>query len=283
MSGLRNGPSSKSRFLYPRGLCLDRERNLLVADCSNHVIRRIEFAGGIVSTVAGSKMGFENGDALVKARFRHPSSLVIRNDIIYVCDSGNRAIREIRNGMVSTLAVEFVHPRGIAVDTNGNILVADEGGNRIKRIHSDDGSTFTLPRSIECPIGITVASNGNIYVSTCHGFISYWNGDGWDVLSRGNQEIWSLRADSLGNLIFTQRNCIRKMNLSSGGVSTFAGSALAEVYDGGSLSEAIFDWPMGIVMDDSTIYVSDNMNHTIRRISLLGPWNKGKPPPLDTP
>ena len=69
--------------------------------------------------------GFVDGNALTEAKFNYPSSLAINDDIIYVSDTCNNAIRKISHGIVSTFATGFNYPYGITLDNNGNILVAD--------------------------------------------------------------------------------------------------------------------------------------------------------------
>ena len=85
--------------------------------------------------------------------------------------------------------------------------------------------------------------------------------------------------DSFNNILFveSESNCIKKMNLNNGEISIFAGS---EEGDGGNLNglllESRFNYPFDITMNNSSIYISDAENNTIRMISLLGLWNKGK-------
>ena len=88
-----------------------------------------------------------------------------------------------------------------------------------------------------------------------------------------------MKIDSFNNLLFVESgsNCIKKMNLNNGEISLFAGS---EEGDRGNLDglllESRFNYPFDIIMNNSSIYISDSDNNTIRKISLLGLWNKGK-------
>ena len=127
--------------------------------------------------------------------------------------------------------------------------------------------------------GITISSNGIIYVSTYNGIISYWNDDNWKIITQTNKEINGLKIDSFNNLLFveSESNCIKKMNLNNGEISLFAGSEEGNKGNlDGLLLESRFNYPFDIIMNNSSIYISDCYNHTIRKISLLGLWNKGK-------
>jgi len=276
--GFKDGKLSEALFNYPRGLCFDKEGNLLVVDCGNHCIRKIDLNNEIVTTIAGCGEGFVDGNALTEAKFNGPSYLAINDDIIYVSDTGNNAIRKMSRGIVSTFATGFNLPYGITLDNNGNILIADYWNHSIKRIDSNNGSIYTFPKSIKYPNGITVSSNGIIYVSTNDGIISYWNDDNWKIIIQTNSEINGLKIDSFNNLLFVESgsHCIKKMNL-NGEISLFAGSEEGNYGNlDGLLLESRFNFPFDITMNNTSIYISDCDNHTIRKISLLGLWNKGK-------
>ena len=162
--GFRDGTLSESLFNNPRGLCLDGEGNLLVADDWNHRIRKIDFDRGIVTTIAGGKGGFVDGNALEEARFKFPECLVVRGDTIYICDSGNAAVRKVEHGIVSTVTRTRVRPRGITLDTEGNILVIEYNEPYVKRIDTTNGSIHPFPRPIGPLTAITVSHDGVIYV-----------------------------------------------------------------------------------------------------------------------
>ena len=266
----------ESQFHYPGGFCLDERGNLLVADTSNHRIRKMDFDSGIVSTIAGCEPGFANGDALAEAKFHCPSDLVMRGDTIYVSDSSNNAIRTIRDGIVSTLVTGLEWPDHIAFDTNGDILVTDYSNDCIRRVDVNSGSTSTFPASIHHPAGIAVSSCGSVYVSARHGSICYWKDDGWKVLIETRNEIRALTVDPFDQLVFLHVDSVKRVNPRDGKVSLFAGSETRRGGRNGLLREATFDDPSCITMNESCMYISDRRNSRIRKISLLRPWNRGK-------
>lgn len=277
ISGYKDGILEESLFNYPRGICLDKEGNLLVADCENHCIRKINTLNGIITTISGTgENGLQDGNSLLEAKFNYPSSLAIYNDIIYVSDTNNHVIRKIYNGIVSTIATGFNTPYGITIDNNGNILVADFGNNCIKRIDIN-GNIYSFPKSIKYPTSIKVDSEGKIYVCTFNGIISYWNEDDWKILIKISSPIYDFEIDSMKNIwiVEYQSHCIKKMN-NNGEIEIFSGSYRNEGNEDGLLLESKFNYPFGITMNNSSIYISDRWNHTIRKINKLGLWNKGK-------
>ena len=142
-NGLINGSGSAARFDRPYGMKLAADGALLVADQNNNVIRRVTLAG-VVTTFAGATAnapaaaGSVNGPA-ASASFNAPEALGIFNDTVFVADQGNHLIREIADGMVTTLAgdgtagfvdapgtgAEFFGLEGISAGPDGKLWIAD--------------------------------------------------------------------------------------------------------------------------------------------------------------
>jgi len=159
-SGSADGVGSAARFGTPLGIAVDAKDNLYVADSGNSNIRKIT-PEGVVSTLAGAagKSGGVDG-AGSAARFDAPRGLAVdAGGTVYVADTDNHCIRKITpEGVVSTLAgqagkadkadgvgsaARFNAPRSVAVDTLGNVFVAD-GGNRAIRLISTEGVVTTI-------------------------------------------------------------------------------------------------------------------------------------------
>jgi hypothetical protein len=132
--GFRNGPSHQATFVGPVGVAVAADGSIYVADEYGQAIRRIK--KGVVQTVAGISSsgatgqdrigGYVDGPVSV-AKFNHPSGVAVARDgTIFVADSGNRAIRKIARGEVSTFThFGFADPHDIAIDGDGNLYVAD--------------------------------------------------------------------------------------------------------------------------------------------------------------
>jgi len=165
--GSTDGPAPLATFRYPRGVAVDGEGNLFVAD--SYKIRKIGVDGN-VTTFAGAGNLAENGRNTdgppAVATFREPYGVAVnrKDGTVYVTDKGNHSIRRISaNGHVTTVAgtgvagyadgagvgAQFADPEGIAVNENdGSVLVVDKGNNRIRKI-SADGTVTTLAGSAD--------------------------------------------------------------------------------------------------------------------------------------
>jgi hypothetical protein len=149
-AGFQDGPGASALFFNLFGVAVDANGNVYVADYSNHRIRKITPAG-VVSTLAGSTQGFQDGPG-ASAQFNGPFGVAVdANGNVHVGDESNQRIRKITPaGVVSTLAgsgilgfqdgpgtsARFNTPRGVAFDANGNVYVGDQFNNRIRKISS---------------------------------------------------------------------------------------------------------------------------------------------------
>lgn len=257
--GAINGAGNQASFYYPTGIALDPSGNAYVTDLGGNNVREISGANDVLTLAGTGANGSANG-AAATATFSSPTGVVMdasRN--LYIVDASNNKIRLITaNGTVSTFAgggtgaltdgtgtaASFFYPYGIAIDAAGNLYVADEKNNAVRKITAA-GVVTTLAGSgsvgsadgtgaaatFSSPTGVAVDSIGNVYVA--------------DV---GNNEI-------------------RKVT-PSGVVTTVAGSTKSGFADGIG-SAAIFEYPYGIAIDpQGNIYVSDQGNEKIRKITI---------------
>lgn len=270
------------------------------------------------TTFAGSNggNGFRDGPVGI-ASFNTPFALaVVASGNVYLADTGNHTIRKIApGGMVSTVAGEggisgsldgsgeqarFNRPGGIALDGEGNLLVADTGNHTIRKI-SPSGTVTTLAGQagilghsdgigqaarFSSPASITVAPDGDLYVAdtdnhlirriTPAGAVTTYSGQaGISGSTNGGPAVASfnspkaLATDGSGSLYIADTyNCLIRKITPDGNVTTHAGQLLAYDHLDGIATEARFFMPEGIVVDAArNVYVADPVYGNIRRIS----------------
>ena len=147
---LKDGEGISARFKDVAGLTVDRAGNVVVADYFSHAIRKVTKAGAVVSTLAGNgKAGFADGQG-ADARFNRPYSVMVAaNGDLIVSDRLNHCLRVVTpEGAVRTLAgngqsgfadgqgadARLNQPAGLAMDPEGNVLVADFGNSAIRKV-----------------------------------------------------------------------------------------------------------------------------------------------------
>ncbi|MDT3403602.1 DUF6443 domain-containing protein [Mucilaginibacter terrae] len=192
-AGYADGAALSASFNIPIGTAMDASGTLYVADTWNHRIRKIA-VNGTVSTVAGTgATGMTNGNAF-SSSFNYPSAVAIGpSNTLYVLDRYNHAIRKIdASGNVSTFAgngaqgsadgtgtsAQFYYPTGMVIDKQGNLYVADEYNNRLRKVtpagvvttiagNGIAGSLEGIGTSamLNMPYGIALDPNGNILTS----------------------------------------------------------------------------------------------------------------------
>nr|WP_324257862.1 hypothetical protein [Cellvibrio fontiphilus] len=254
-----DGVSTAARFNSPAGAVIVGAY-LYVADASNHKIRRIEIATGVVTTLAGSgSEGSADGKGAA-ASFNAPMGIATDGTHLYVADINNNKIRKIviANGVVTTLAgsgsrgstngigaaASFYLPAGIATDGT-HLYVADTYNHQIRKIEITTGTVTWLAGS-----GMQGSSDG---IGAAASFYRPY-----DIAIDG---AYLYVAD-------TYNHKIRKIEITTGAVTTLAGSGpLAGSADGTGAAAGFF-MPSGITTDGTYLYVADTDNHKIRKIEI---------------
>ena len=157
------GPANRASLNAPYGVAVDSAGNVYIADTYNSLIRKV--SGGIITTVAGN--GFESfsgdGGPAVSASLFFPQGVAVDSvGNLYIADTNNLRIRRVSGGTITTVAGNgkavfsgdggpatnaAISALGVAVDSAGNLYIADLCNNRIRKVA---GGTIT-----------TIAGNGN--------------------------------------------------------------------------------------------------------------------------
>ncbi len=206
------GPALSSGIYAPTGLALDKEGNLYIS--TEKRVRKVEAQSGIISTIAGGGSTSAPGD----------------------------------DG--PALAAGFRDPRGLAVDGRGNVLIADHGNSRVRRVDAATGI-------------ITTIAGGGIADR-----LSRKVGDGGPATEALVREPMDVVLDSRGNIYIVSNHRVRKVDAATGVISTIVGNGSRGLSgDGGPAVDAQIAGPNGIAVDGTdNVFIADTENHRVRRI-----------------
>ena len=272
------GPATRASFFNPSGVAVDGAGNVYIADSMNNRVRKVD-ASGTIATVAGNgTVGFSgDGGPAASAALWAPMAVAVDGaGNLYIADSSNGRIRKVTTaGIISTVAggaalpiysgdggpavgAGIFLPGGVAVDTAGNLYIADIGNNRIRKVNS--GGIIS-----------TVAGNGT------KGF----SGDGGAATGAQLNLFGShagLAADSAGNLYIADiaNHRVRKVD-PSGVITTVAGNGIAGFSgDGGPATNGGLNNPNDVAVDSAgNFYIADTTNNRVRKVTV----SSGNPPP----
>jgi PKD repeat protein/sugar lactone lactonase YvrE len=257
VAGYADGLGAAASFNSPTGLVCDIAGNVYVADQFNLRIRKITPAG-LVTTFAGTgNVGTVNGPAL-NADFTFPCGITLDvNGNFYVADQYSHVIRKISNtGMVTVFAgtpnapgfvngadsnARFNTPTGLTVDLNGNVYVADNKNNCIRKI---------------TPAGFVSTFAGS-------GAAGYADGTGTNAAFTGPSAVF---ADALGNVYVSDKNNQRIRKIAANGmVSTVLGDGIYQGLTGNGIKGRVGN-PYGLCLDkQGRLLVVETGFHILRR------------------
>ncbi|HTX35441.1 MAG TPA: IPT/TIG domain-containing protein [Bryobacteraceae bacterium] len=220
------GPAATAQVNNPAGMAFDSAGNLYIADSGNNRVRRISPSGTIV-TVAGTGVAGYSGDngPATSAQLNGPSGVAVDTaGNLYIADTGNNRVRVVlANGTMVTLA------------GNGNAAFAGDGGPATQA-------------SLHAPLGVAVDRSGNVFIA--------------DTLSLRVREV------VVGSSII--------QTLAGNGVAGYSG-------DGGPATNAALNSPSSVALDSAgNLYFTDELNGLVRKISPIGVITTvaGTPPPI---
>jgi sugar lactone lactonase YvrE len=259
------GPAIAAALNMPHELRFDRRGDIYIAERDNHVIRKIDRATGIISTVAGTGVAGFSGDGGPgsKAQLRQPHSIVFdRDGTLLVCDIGNHRVRRLHldTGLIDTYAgtgeaaatpdgaavrgTRLKGPRTMALAGNGDLYLALREGNAIYRIdaasqtlhhvagtgesgYAGDGGAATAAK-LGGPKGLAIADDGSLYVAD------------------------------------TENHAIRRIDTRTGIIRTVLGIGTRGDGPESDPLACRLSRPHGVFAAGSTLYVADSEAHRIR-------------------
>jgi trimeric autotransporter adhesin len=316
------GPANSAQLNTPQAVAVDSSGNFYFCDTLNNVVRKVT-AGGAISTIAGNGTAGSSGDGgpATSAELNRPHGIAVDSSgNVYVSDTQNNKVRKISGGTITTVAgngtpgfggdggpansAMLFTPTGLAVDSSGNLYIADFTNNRIREVsngtittvagdglsgYSGDGGPATSAM-LNGPIGVAIDSNNNIYIAdqnnnaireVSHGNITTVAGDGLPGVGGdggpatqavvGNPT--GVAVDSSGNIYIAGSSpTIRKVYAGTGVIVTIAGNG-TEGYtgDGGAALLGELNGPGAVAVDShGNVYVADSSNNAIRLLTYGG-------------
>jgi uncharacterized protein (TIGR03437 family) len=254
----------------PEDVAVDSSLNVYIADTANAYIRKITTDGNINYIAGDGSIGFTgDGGYATSAGLIAPFALTVDSSgNVYFAENGDSRIRRIdaKSLDISTVAgngtpgftgdgatatnAEMNSPTGVAVDSAGNLYIADSLNCRIRK----------------------VASGGNISTFAGNGTLSY-SGDGGAAIQAQLNTPQGVAADAAGNLYIadTLNNVVRKVS-ANGTISNFAGNGSAgNSGDGSAATKAQLNGPQGLAVDASgNVFIADTLNAKVRKVSASG-------------
>lgn len=259
------GPASQALLRSPGGVAIDSQGRLYISDGGNNRVRMV--SNGNITTVAGTVSPGYTGDGgpATSAYLDSPGGVAIDSSgNLYIADTLNALVRKVSSGTISTVAgsitdtnnpnttgpgyggdggpatsAQLLAPSGVAVDSYGNLFIADQGNNVIREVSNGNIVTFGSDNpnalKLKTPAGVAIDSLGNLFIA-----------------DKGNHRIVKVTPDGTWTVI------------AGNGTSGFSG-------DNGAATKAMLSFPSAVAVDSAgQIYIADSLNSRIRLVSTSG-------------
>jgi len=318
------GPATGAQLAWPLGVAADSNGNFYIADLETFSVRKVN-ASGTISTVAGNGSPYfgEGGPATIAGMWYSSGIAVDPAGNLYICDPvAQRVYKVTPAGIITTVAgngtkgysgdngpaasAQLNSPEAVAVDASGNVYIADDSNNRIRKVtpagiistfagtgtpgYSGDNGPATSAK-LNGPSGLATDSAGDLFIADDQNYrirkvtpggtittvvgtgIRGFSGDNGPATSAQINYIEGMAVDSAGNLYFGDPGNNRvRMVTSAGTISTIAGTGVGGFYgDNGPALSAHLNGPTGVAVDSSgDIFVTDDDNLRVRKFSVGG-------------
>jgi len=327
-SGTPGLPANSEQFGWLNGIAVDGAGNLYIPDQYNSVVWQVSATTGNATIVAGTLGGSyqEGGDGgpATSASLSGPTQVAVDHDgNLFIADTSAGTIRKVTaaTGMISTYAggsrnpgylgdngpataAYLAYPQGLAVDTSGNLYIADQTNSRIRMVNPagiistvagggtaglGDGGPATSAQ-LNFPQDVALDRAGNLYIADLYngrvrkviaqtGIISTIAGNG-DLGESGdgalatNAELYpaAITVDPSGNVfIASWPNTVRMVSYATNLISTVASSGYAGFSgDGGAATVADFCETSGLAAGKSgSMYIADSCNYRVRELTYV--------------
>ena len=261
------GAGTSAELNVPRGLAVDGGGNIYIADWGNNRLRKI--SGSNITTAAGNGLTSYSGDSgmAVQAQLNAPNGVAVdAAGNLYVADTLNNAVRQITpKGVITTFAgtgtagfsgdgsaankAQLNAPQGVAVDTSGNVYIADSGNYRVR----------------------VVGTNGNISTFAGNGSPGS-GGDGGAAASATFYLPSAVAVDKAGNVYIADYEVGVVRKVTNGNITTVAGNGGTGFSgDGGPATSAQLNGPSALTLDPAgNLYIATLGDSRVRMVSTNG-------------
>jgi sugar lactone lactonase YvrE len=248
------GPATSAEIGFPYGLAVDSSGNLYISDIYNDVVRKVPTSGTVTTVAGNGTYGYAgDGGPATSAEFNSPYGVAVdASGNLYIADSYNYRIRMVSaGGIVTTVAgngdygfggdggpatsASLAEPSGVAVDSAGNLYIADTYSNRIRQVNST-GTIMTVAgdgggglsgdggpatgATLQSPWGILVDTTGNVAVG------DQGNNAVRLLTPAGTTAVLSIRSEHTGNFTQGQTGVTYSVTVTNGsGAGTTNGTA----------------------------------------------------------
>ena len=262
------GPSMQARLNEPKGVTIDCHGNVYVADSENHVVRRVDCAAGIISTVAGMsgedhmRSAVEQDapaqptdedpladgpDETGSAQFTQQADL--SGTVRYWTNQAATSTKRYGGDGGPAVEAQLNFPTAVVVDGQGNLYIADTMNHRVRMVDSETGIISTL-------VGTGQAR---------------FSGDGGPAHQAALNEPAALAVDDEGRIYIADQSNhrVRMVDLKTGVIRTVAGTGVS-MYDGDGKPavDTALAGPGGLALADNRLYIADTFNGRVRCVDL---------------